>query len=69
MEQWFGSARRKRLRIVDTHVLLWWLDDPKQLSKQALFDRMLVALALREGFRVVSRDVDTAKYPVPQILA
>jgi PIN domain nuclease of toxin-antitoxin system len=122
--------------LLDTHVLLWWLDDPTQLSKQAWkairdgrntvyvsaaaaweialkkaigklrapddleaaldangflplpitvphalalrllpehhrdpFDRMLVAQALYEGFRLVSRDADIAKYPVPQIVA
>jgi PIN domain nuclease of toxin-antitoxin system len=122
--------------LLDTHVLLWWLEDPKQLSKQARrliqdgrnlvyisaavaweiaikkalgkldapddlegaleanrfqplpitiphalavlslpnlhrdpFDRMLIAQALQEGFRLVSRDADIAKYPVPQVLA
>jgi PIN domain nuclease of toxin-antitoxin system len=122
--------------LLDTHVLLWWLEDPRQLSKhakkaiqdganrvyvsaavaweiaikkalgkldapddleemiesnrfvslpvtiphalavQALpnyhrdpFDRMLIAQALHEGFRLVTRDQEIAKYPVPQILA
>jgi PIN domain nuclease of toxin-antitoxin system len=122
--------------LLDTHVLLWWLDDPKQLSraargaiqdganpvyisaavaweitiKKALgkldapdnledvieanrflplpitiphalavhslpphhrdpFDRMLIAQALHEGFRLVTRDTEIAKYPVPQIVA
>jgi PIN domain nuclease of toxin-antitoxin system len=122
--------------LLDTHVLLWWLDDPKQLSraarrvirggtnpvyisaavaweitiKKALgeldapdnledvmeanrflplpitiphalavlslphhhrdpFDRILIAPALHEGFRLVNRDSEIAKYPVPQIVA
>jgi PIN domain nuclease of toxin-antitoxin system len=122
--------------LLDTHVLLWWLDDPKQLSraarraiqdganpvyisaavaweitiKKALgkldapddledvieanrflplpitiphalavrslphhhrdpFDRILIAQALHEGFRLVNRDSEIAKYPVPQIVA
>jgi PIN domain nuclease of toxin-antitoxin system len=122
--------------LLDTHVLLWWLDDPKQLStrakaaiqdgrnpvyvsaavvweiviKKALgkidapddleeaieanrflplpitilhavavqslphhhrdpFDRILIAQALHEGFRLVTRDQDIGKYEVPQIRA
>ncbi len=122
--------------LLDTHVLLWWLDDPRQLSKAARkaiqdgtnpvyisaavaweiaikkalgkldapddledvveanrflslpitiphalavrslpdhhrdpFDRMLIAQALHEGFRLVTRDSEIAKYPVPQIVA
>jgi PIN domain nuclease of toxin-antitoxin system len=122
--------------LLDTHVLLWWLADPSQLSKRAKnaiqdgrnrvyisaavaweiaikkalgkldvpddleemvdsnrfialpvsiphalavmslpnyhrdpFDRMLIAQALHEGFRLVTRDQEIAKYPVPQILA
>jgi PIN domain nuclease of toxin-antitoxin system len=122
--------------LLDTHVLLWWLDDPGHLSrparraiqdgtnpvyvsaavaweiaiKKALgkldapddleavidanrflplpitiahalavqslpnhhrdpFDRMLIAQALHEGFRLVSRDSEIAKYAVPQIIA
>jgi len=122
--------------LLDTHVLLWWLDDPKQLSraarraiqdgsnpvyisaavaweitiKKALgkldapdnledvieanrflplpitiphalavrslphhhrdpFDRILIAQALHEGFRLVNRDSEIAKYPVSQIVA
>jgi PIN domain nuclease of toxin-antitoxin system len=122
--------------LLDTHVLLWWLDDPKRLSraarkaiqdganpvyisaavaweitiKKALgkldapddledvieanrflplpitiphalavrslphhhrdpFDRILIAQALYEGFRLVNRDSEIAKYPVPQIVA
>jgi PIN domain nuclease of toxin-antitoxin system len=122
--------------LLDTHVLLWWLDDPEQLSKQARkairdgkniiyvsavvaweiaikkalgkldapddleealaanrflplpitiphalavlslpdhhrdpFDRLLIAQALHEGFRLVSRDADIARYPVPLIPA
>lgn len=122
--------------LLDTHVLLWWLDDPKRLSKDARkairdgtnvvyisaavvweivlkkalgkldvpddleealdanrflslpitlphalavqtlpdhhrdpFDRLLIAQALHEGFRLVSRDADIAKYPVPLITA
>ena len=122
--------------LLDTHALLWWLDDPKQLSRKARvviedgknpvyvsaavvweimikkalgrldapgnleeviqsnrflplpitiphavavqslpalhrdpFDRILIAQALHEGFRLVTRDQDIAKYPVPQILA
>src|SRR5689334_10810627 len=122
--------------LLDTHALLWWLDDPKQLSKQARrairdgtnivyvsaavaweitikkalgkldapdnleevleanrflpfpitvahalavralpvhhrdpFDRMLIAQALHEGFRLVSRDPEIARYPVPLITA
>ena len=122
--------------LLDTHVLLWWLDDPRQLSKQAKkaiqdganrvyvsaavaweiaikkslgkldapddleemidanrflalpvmiphaltvlslpnhhrdrFDRMLIAQAMHEGFRLVTRDQEIAKYPVPQISA
>jgi PIN domain nuclease of toxin-antitoxin system len=122
--------------LLDTHVLLWWLADPSQLSKQAKkaiqdgrnrvyvsaavaweiaikkalgkldapddledmvdsnrfialpvtiphalalkslpnyhrdpFDRMLIAQALHEGFRLVTRDQEIAKYPVPQIVA
>lgn len=122
--------------LLDTHVLLWWLDDPKRLSraarraiqdgsnpvyisaavaweitiKKALgkldapddledaieanrflslpitiphalavrslphhhrdpFDRILIAQALHEGFRLVNRDSEIAKYPVPQIVA
>ena len=121
---------------LDTHVLLWWLDDPNQLSKPAKkaisdgrnsvyvsaavaweiaikkalgkldapddleaviaanrflplpvtiphalallslpnhhrdpFDRILIAQALHEGFRLVTRDVEIARYPVPQIVA
>jgi PIN domain nuclease of toxin-antitoxin system len=122
--------------LLDTHVLLWWLDDPGRLSKAARrairdganpvyvsaavaweisikkalgkleapddleevleanrfralpitiphtmalrslpdhhrdpFDRILIAQALHEGFRLVSRDSAIAKYPVPQIVA
>jgi PIN domain nuclease of toxin-antitoxin system len=122
--------------LLDTHVLLWWLGDPGQLSthaKKAIqdgsnrvyvsaavaweiaikkslgklsvpddleemmdanrfiplpvtiphalavlalpnhhrdpFDRMLVAQAMYEGFRLVTRDHEIAKYPVPQIVA
>jgi PIN domain nuclease of toxin-antitoxin system len=122
--------------LLDTHVLLWWLDNPRQLSKQANkaiqdganrvyvsaavaweiaikkslgrldapddleevveanrfmplpitiphalavlslprhhrdpFDRMLIAQALHEGFQLVTRDQDIAKYAVPQIMA
>lgn len=122
--------------LLDTHVLLWWLADPKRLSraarkaiqdganpvsisaavaweiaiKKALgrldapddleeimeanrfiplpitvahalaiqslpdhhrdpFDRILIAQALHEGLRLVNRDSEIAKYPVPQILA
>jgi PIN domain nuclease of toxin-antitoxin system len=122
--------------LLDTHVLLWWLEDPRQLSKPAKkaiqdganrvyvsaavvweiaikkalgkldapddleemvdsnrfialpitishalavlslpnyhrdpFDRMLIAQALHEGFRLVTRDQEIAKYPVAQILA
>lgn len=122
--------------LLDTHVLLWWLGDPGQLSKHAKraiqdgsnrvyisaavaweiaikkslgkldvpddleemmganrflplpvtiahalgvlslpnhhrdpFDRMLIAQALHEGFRLVTRDREIAKYPVPQIIA
>jgi len=122
--------------LLDTHVLLWWLDDPKLLSigarrairegsntvyvsaavvweiaiKKALgkltapddleaavtanrflslpitiphalavltlpghhrdpFDRMLIAQALHEKFRLVTRDQDIQKYPVPLIVA
>ena len=122
--------------LLDTHVLLWWLDDPGRLSKAAReairdganpvyvsaavaweiaikkalgkldapddleaamganrfrplpitfrhamavrslpdhhrdpFDRMLIAQALHEGFHLVNRDLEIAKYPVPQIVA
>jgi PIN domain nuclease of toxin-antitoxin system len=122
--------------LLDAHVLLWWLEDPKQLSKAARkaiqdgatpvyisaavaweiaikkapekldapddledvmeanrflsltitishalavrslpdhhrdpFDRMLIAQALHEGLRLVTRDPEIAKYPVPQIVA
>ncbi len=122
--------------LLDTHALLWWLDDPNQLSRPARaairdgrntvyvsaavaweiaikkglgkldapddleavmdacrffplpvtvahaltvlslpnhhrdpFDRLLIAQALHEGFRLVSRDPEIAKYPVPQIVA
>ena len=122
--------------LLDTHVLLWWMDNPGQLSRQAQraiqdganrvyisaavaweiaikkslgklsttddleemmdanrfiplpvtiphalavlslpnhhrdpFDRMLVAQAMHEGFRLVTRDQEIAKYPVPQIMA
>jgi PIN domain nuclease of toxin-antitoxin system len=33
------------------------------------FDRLLIAQALHEGFRLVSRDPEIAKYQVPMILA
>ena len=33
------------------------------------FDRMLIAQALHEGLRLVTRDTEIAKYPVPQIVA
>ena len=33
------------------------------------FDRMLIAQALHEGFRLVTRDQEIANYPVVQILA
>jgi PIN domain nuclease of toxin-antitoxin system len=122
--------------LLDTHVLLWWLEDPRQLSRHARqaiqdggnpvyvsaavaweiaikkalgkldapddledvmatnrflplpvtiphalavlslpdrhhdpFDRILIAQALHEGFRLVTRDPEIAKYPVPQIMA
>ena len=122
--------------LLDTHALLWWLDNPRQLSRQARaaiqdgknpvyisaavvweiaikkalgkvdapdnleevieanrflplpitiphavavqslpalhrdpFDRILIAQALHEGFRLVTRDQEIAQYPVPQILA
>jgi PIN domain nuclease of toxin-antitoxin system len=32
-------------------------------------DRILIAQAQHEGFRLVTRDVEIAKYAVPQILA
>ena len=32
-------------------------------------DRLPIAQALHEGFRLVTRDVEIAKYPVLQILA
>lgn len=122
--------------LLDTHVLLWWLEDPNLLSKNARtairdggntvyvsaavaweiaikkalgkldapdnlekvleanrflplpvtiphalavlslprhhrdpFDRLLIAQALLEGFRLVSRDPAIAKYPVPHLVA
>jgi PIN domain nuclease of toxin-antitoxin system len=122
--------------LLDTHVLLWWLDDPEQLSRAARraiqdgtnpvcisaavareiaiknalgnldapdnledvmeanrflplpitiphalavpslphhhrdpFGWILIAQALYEGFRLVNRDPEIAKYPVPQIVA
>jgi PIN domain nuclease of toxin-antitoxin system len=122
--------------LLDIHVLLWWLEDPKRLSRQARraiqdggnpvyvsaavaweisikkaigkldapddledvieanrfltlpitvphalavlslpnhhrdpFDRILIAQALHEGFRLVNRDSEIAKYAVPQIVA
>jgi PIN domain nuclease of toxin-antitoxin system len=122
--------------LLDTHVLLWWLDDPKRLSKEAKqsiqdgsnavfvsaavaweiaikrslgklktpgdfeaaleanrfrslpittvhalavrslpehhrdpFDRIMIAQALQEGFRLVTRDPEIAKYSVPQLMA
>jgi PIN domain nuclease of toxin-antitoxin system len=122
--------------LLDTHVLLWWLTDPKQLSREARksieaggnsvhisavvvweivikkglgkldapddleamieanrflalpvtiphalalrtlpdhhrdpFDRLLIAQAIHEGFRLVSRDPEFAKYPVSRIVA
>jgi PIN domain nuclease of toxin-antitoxin system len=122
--------------LLDTHVLLWWLEDPKKLSREAKramqdgrnpvyisavvaweiaikkalgkldspddlegaieasrfltlpitishalavrslpdyhrdpFDRMLIAQALHEGFRLVTRDSNIARYSVPQIVA
>ncbi len=122
--------------LLDTHVLLWWLEDPGLLTRQARdairdgrntvyvsaavaweisikkalgkldapddlpaaltangfrplpvsiahalavqalpphhrdpFDRMLIAQALHEGFRLVSRDPEIARYPVPQLPA
>jgi len=122
--------------LLDTHALLWWLDDPKLLSKGARrairdgsntvyvsaaavwevaikkalgklaapddleaamtanrflplpitiphalavlalpahhrdpFDRMLIAQAIHEKFRLVTRDADIQKYPVPLIVA
>ena len=33
------------------------------------FDRTLIAHALHEGFRLVTRDQEIAKYPVAQIVA
>lgn len=122
--------------LLDTHVLLWWLQDPGMLTRQAReairdgkntvyiraavaweisikkaigeldapddlpgasaasgflplpvtiahalavqalphhhrdpFDRVLIAQALHEGFRLVTRDPAIAKYSVPQIPA
>jgi PIN domain nuclease of toxin-antitoxin system len=122
--------------LLDTRVLLWWLENPRQLSRQAKkviedgrnhiyvsaavaweiaikkslgkletpddldkmidanrfrplpvtiahalgvlalpdhhrdpFDRILIAQALHEGLRLVTRDQEIAKYPVPQIVA
>jgi PIN domain nuclease of toxin-antitoxin system len=122
--------------LLDTHVLLWWLDNPRLLSRQGKkviedgrnriyvsaavaweiaikkslgkldapdnldemidanrfsplpvtiphalgvmslpdhhrdpFDRILIAQALHEGFRLVTRDQEIAKYPVPHIMA
>jgi PIN domain nuclease of toxin-antitoxin system len=122
--------------LLDTHVLLWWLENPGQLSRQAKkaiqdgsnrvyisaavaweiaikkslgkleapddleemidanrftplpvtiahalgvmslpnhhrdpFDRILIAQALHEGLRLVTRDQEIAKYAVPQIAA
>ena len=122
--------------LLDTHVLLWWLEDPGKLSRPARkaiqdgtnrvyvsaavaweiaiktslgkletpdeleemmdanrflalpvtiphalavrtlpghhrdpFDRILIAQALHEGFRLVTRDQEIAKYAVPQIVA
>src|SRR5258708_17110277 len=122
--------------LLDTHVLLWWLDNPRLLTRQAKkaiedgrnriyvsaavaweiaikkslgkldapddleemidanrfsplpvtiphalgamslpahhrdpFDRILIAQALHEGFRLVTRDQEIAKYPVPHIMA
>ena len=47
--------------LLDTHVLLWWLDDP--------FDRLLVAQATVEGLTIVTRDSNILRYPVPSLLA
>lgn len=122
--------------LLDTHVLLWWLDDPSQLSKAAHraiadgrntvyvsaavaweiaikralgkleapvdleaamaanrflplpvtiphalavqslpdvhrdpFDRLLIAQARHEGFKLISRDPRVAAYGVPHIVA
>jgi PIN domain nuclease of toxin-antitoxin system len=122
--------------LLDTHVLLWWLENPGQLSRQAKkaiqdgsnrvyvsaavaweiaikkslgkleapddleemidanrftplpvtiahalgvvslpnhhrdpFDRIMIAQALHEGLRLVTRDQEIAKYAVPQIAA
>ncbi len=53
--------------LLDTHVLLWWLDDPKHHHDP--FDRMLIAQALHDGLQLVSRDPQIARYQVPLIVA
>ena len=64
--------------LLDTHVLLWWLDDHPSLSEAVAvtpaihrdpFDRMLLAQASVEGFTIVSRDSVFERYKIPLIKA
>ena len=62
--------------LLDTHAVLWWLDDPLALATETLpmhhrdpFDRMLVPQALIEGATLVSRDPFVAAYGLPTITA
>jgi PIN domain nuclease of toxin-antitoxin system len=60
--------------LLDTHVLLWWLDDSPHLSetgRNAIADPdnliilMIVAQAKCEGLRVVTHDTIFKKYDIP----
>jgi len=47
--------------LLDTHVLLWWLDDP--------FDRMQIVQTNLERFTFVTRDRHIQQYEVRWLLA
>ena len=61
--------------LLDTHVLLWWLDDHAHAvgdlpaHHRDPFDRILVAQAKVEGLTLVSRDVHLKRYKIPFIEA
>jgi len=52
--------------LLDTHVVLWWVDDPNLLSEAAHdpFDRLLVAQTIGLGATLVTRDKNQQRYEV-----
>ena len=53
--------------LLDTHTLIWLLDDPGPPHHKDPFDRLLIAQALVEGIPVVSADVALDPYGVTRL--